>query len=123
MADLIPDTGARGENTQDNPDDAQNIGQGHAQAPGGGDTSPQDARDMTQGQESYPGDRPAGESDRSVGPTDREGNTSNRDAATNNAATPVAGDTDPGSTDDADATGMAGVNDRPGKDKAHPWNG
>ena len=123
MAEIIQDTGARGENTQDNPDDAQSIGQGHSQAPGGGDTSPQNARDMTQGQESYPGDRAVGEADRSVGPTDRTTNASTTDAATNNAATPVAGDVESGSTDDSDATGMAGVNDRPGKDKAHPWNG
>ncbi len=123
MAELIQDTGARGENTQDNPDDPQSLGQGHAQAPGGGDTSPQDARDMTQGQESYPGDRAVGEADRSVGPTDRATNASTADAASNNAATPIAGDTDPGSTQSADETGQAGDPTDPAKNKAHPWNG
>lgn len=118
MAELIQDTGARGENTQDRPDDPQQIGQGHAAAPGGGDTSPQDMRDMTQGQESYPGDRQVGETDRPGQPSASE-----TDASVNNATQVEPGDTDPGSTADADETGMAGVNDRPGKDKAHPWNG
>ena len=46
-----------------------------------------------------------------------------RDAEVNNAQTPPAGDTDPASTASSDETGQAGVNDRPGKDQAHPWNG
>lgn len=119
MAELISDTGARGENTQDNPDDAQQIGQGHASAPGGGDTSPQDARNMTHGQESYPGPRSVGETTQSGPPAEAQ----QSDPTVNNAAQAEAGDTEPGSTADADETGMAGVNDRPGKDKAHPWNG
>lgn len=118
MAELIQDTGARGENTKDNPDDPQNIGQGHAAAPGGGDTSPQDARNMTHGQESYPGPRQVGETEKFGTASETE-----NDPTVNNAAQAEAGDIEPGSTADADSTGMAGVNDRPGKDKAHPWNG
>lgn len=57
-----------------------------------------------------------GEADGASAPTDR-------DAKVNNAQTPPAGDIDPESTASSDATGQAGVNDRPGKDQAHPWNG
>lgn len=57
------------------------------------------------------------------GHSDRAGTSADRDAEINNAQTPPAGDIDPDSTKSSDETGQAGVNDRPGKDQAHPWNG
>ncbi len=113
---LIADTGAR-EQSPDAPTDHQHTGDGSASAPGGGAAPARSTQDMTHGQEGYPGSRAAGEADKPNAPS------SAHDPSQNNADTPVGGDTDPDSTASADETGQAGVNDRPGKDKAHPWNG
>ena len=118
MTDLIQDTGARGENTSAADKDEHQTGGGGPQAPGGGDAPQKTTGDLTQGQESYAGPRAAGESDKTGA-----GSPSDADATTNNAQTPPAGDKDPDSTASSDETGQAGVNDRPGKDKGHPWNG
>ncbi len=125
MADLIQDTGAR-ENTAEAKNDAQKNGSGQADAPGGKNAKATSTGDLTAGQEAYGGPRDAGESDKHGGAG--LGNASNdsvtdHDAAQNNAQTPIGGDVDPGGTASSDETGQAGVNDRPGKDKAHPWNG
>ncbi len=114
---IEPDTGAR-EQAAPHPADPHQTAGGSAQSPGGGGAPTQTTGDMTQGQESYGGPRDAGETDKPS-----SGDASDFDASTNNAQTPAAGDTDPDSTASSDETGQAGVNDRPGKDKAHPWNG
>jgi hypothetical protein len=107
MTDLIKDTGARGEGPKAGSDEVK---------AGGGGTPLQG--DQTLGQESYAGPRTGGESDKpDAGVSD------DRDASVNNAQTPPAGDLDPEETAVTDETGQAGVNDRPGKNQAHPWNG
>ncbi len=118
MTDLIQDTGARGEGSRAEGADDHQTGGGGPQAPGGGAAPSKTTGDLTQGQESYAGPRDAGETDKHTA-----GTPADYDAATNNAQTPAAGDIDPDSTASSDETGQAGVNDRPGKDKAHPWNG
>jgi hypothetical protein len=110
---IEPDTGAR-EAAPAHPDDPHHTASGSAASPGGAQAPAQTTSDLTHGQESYAGPRDAGE-------TDKPG--SDRDASTNNAETPPAGDVDPESTASTDETGQAGINDRPGKDTAHPWNG
>lgn len=125
MADLIQDTGAR-QNSAETPGDPQKNGSGQADAPGGGAAKAQSTGDLTAGQESYMGPRNAGESDKPGGAGLGEAandNATDQDPAQNNAQTPIGGDVDPGGTLSSDETGQAGVNDRPGKDKAHPWNG
>lgn len=104
MTDLIQDTGARGERPKAGDEEKQ--------------TAPKTTGEQTQGQESYAGPRAAGESDKPGA-----GASSDGDPTTNNAQTPPAGDRDPEETSVTDETGQAGVNDRPGKDQAHPWNG
>ncbi len=125
MAELIQDTGAR-QNSAETPGDPQKNGSGQADAPGGSQAKAVSTGDMTQGQESYMGPRDAGESDKHGGAgleTAANSAADDHDATANNAQTPTGGDVDPGSTASSDETGQAGVNDRPGKDKAHPWNG
>lgn len=125
MADLIQDTGAR-ENTAEAPNDPQKNGSGRSDAPGGSDARAVSTGDLTQGQESYGGPRAAGESDKhDATPSGPATNSpaEDHDPAQNNVLTPTGGDVDPSSTASSDATGQAGANDRPGKDKAHPWNG
>lgn len=117
MTDLIQDTGARGERAQTDGPDIHQTGSGGSQAPGGGSAPSKTTEDLTAGQESYGGPRDAGETDK---PT--AGSPADFDATTNNAQTPTAGDVNPESTASSDETGQAGVNDRPGKDKAHPYN-
>lgn len=125
MTDLIQDTGAR-QNSAEAANDPQKNGSGQADAPGGGASKAQSVGDLTAGQESYMGPRDAGESDKhggaGLGQASNDSAT-DHDASQNNAQTPIGGDVDPGSTASSDETGQAGVNDRPGKDKAHPWNG
>jgi len=125
MAELIQDTGAR-QNSAEAAHDPQKNGSGRADAPGGGAAKAVSTNDLTQGQESYMGPRNAGESDKhgGAGLGDAANNSAtDHDPSQNNAQTPVGGDVDPGGTASSDETGQAGVNDRPGKDKAHPWNG
>jgi hypothetical protein len=118
MTDLIRDTGARGEGPKADGSDVQKTGGGGTQAPGGAQGPSKTTNEMTQGQESYAGPRDGGETDKpGAGVLD------DRDASTNNAQTPPAGDLNPEETAVSDETGQAGVNDRPGKDTAHPWNG
>ncbi len=50
------------ENQSTHPDDPQKTASGSSQSPGGADAPAQDQNEMTAGQESYPGDRPGGES-------------------------------------------------------------
>ncbi len=115
--DIEKDTGAR-EYERAHPADPHQTASGSARSPGGADAPAQTTNDLTHGQEGYAGPRDAGETDKATAGTPSE-----FDASTNNAQTPAAGDTDPDSTASSDETGQAGVNDRPGKDKAHPWNG
>ena len=118
MTDLIQDTGARRESSSPQANDPQNVSTGNADAPGGASAPHESANSITMGQEAYPGGRAAGETDKHTAPDPAE-----FDPSLNNATTPVAGDLNPDETAVTDATGQAGVNDRPGKDKAHPWNG
>ncbi len=125
MAELIQDTGAR-QNSAEAAHDPQKNGSGRADAPGGGAAKATSTGDLTAGQEAYGGPRDAGESDKHGGAGlggAANSNATDHDASENNAQTPIGGDVDPGSTQSSDETGQAGVNDRPGKDKAHPWNG
>lgn len=118
MADLIQDTGARRESSPPQDNDPQKVSHGDAQSPGGASAPSESANSITMGQEAYPGGRAAGETDKHTSPGPAE-----FDPSVNNAQTPAAGDLNPEETAVTDATGQAGINDRPGKDKAHPWNG
>lgn len=58
--ELASDTSAE-ENTPPHPDDPHQIGSGTSEAPGGKNAPNYNAQEMTQGQDSYPGPRPDGE--------------------------------------------------------------
>ena len=49
------------ENAETDPNDPHKTASGSAESPGGAATGNQTMNDLTQGQESYPGDRKAGE--------------------------------------------------------------
>ncbi len=89
------------ENVEIRPGDPHKTASGSSRAPGGSDAAPKSQRDLTHGQESYPGDR---------------------DGSPPPGRTPQAGDVDPGTTQSGIETGQADDTDKPENNKANPWN-